>query len=95
MANLYDFRFIIRHAQFFRAESGNVMVSVPYGDSSRVYHESCEHMTFKDAKAHLASLSEAEQRDHKAFMSMKYQGDRKPPGFGSGHSIDAWRTEGK
>ncbi len=95
MAKLYDFCFVVRRATFFRAESGNVMVTVPYGSSSDVYHESAAQMTFAGAKAHLDALSAAEQRDHKAFLTMKYRDDRKPPGFGSGHSVDAWRTEGK
>lgn len=93
MAKLYDFRFTTRRATFFRAESGNVMVTVPYGSSSDVYHESCAQMTFADAKAKLDELSKAEPRDHKAFLTMQYRDDTKPRGFGAGYSVDAWRTD--
>lgn len=93
MAKLYDFRFVTRRATFFRTESGNVMVTVPYGSSSDVYHESCAQMTFADAKIKLGQLSEAEQRDHKAFLTMQYRDDRKPPGLGSGYTLGVWRTD--
>ena len=93
MAKLYDFRLIVRTASFFRSETGVVMVTVPYGGSDDVYHEECQQLTFADAKARLQTLSDAEQRDHKAFLTMKYRDDRKPPGLGSGYTLDAWRTE--
>jgi len=83
MSKLYDFRFTIRKAQF----DVPGIVCVPYGDSGDVYHESCEQMTFADAKEHLRRLSKAQLLDHAAFLDMKYRDDRKPPGFAKHQTI--------
>lgn len=76
MAKTYDFRIVVRRAQFARG-----LVTVPYGSSADVYHESCHELSYADAQVKLAELSAAEPRPHRAFLSMKYRDDRCPPGF--------------
>lgn len=77
---LYDFRFVVRHAEFT-----NGMVTVPFGRA--VYSETCAQMTLRDAKMELQRLSAAESRSHAASLTMKYRDDRKPAGFGAGITI--------
>lgn len=85
MAKTYDFRFILRKAIFSETD-GVGFVTIPYGSSADVYHESCAEMTYADAQRRLAELSAAElsaaePRPHRAFLTMKYRDDRVPPGF--------------
>ena len=76
MTKLYDFRIMIR-----KAEYANGLVSVPYGNAQDVFLETCAWSTFVDALAQLAHLSGLELRSHSAFLSMKYRDDTKPRGF--------------
>lgn len=80
MAKTYDFRFILRKAIFSETD-GIGFVTIPYGSSADVYHESCAEMTYADAQRRLAELSAAEPKPHRAFLTMKYRDDRVPPGF--------------
>lgn len=80
MAKTYDFRFIIRKAIFSKTD-GVEYVTIPYGSSADVYHESCGELTYADAQKRLAELSAAEPKPHRAFLTMKYRDDRVPPGF--------------
>lgn len=80
MAKTYDFRFILRKAIFSKTD-GVGFVTIPYGSSADVYHESCAEMTYADAQRRLAELSAAEPKPHRAFLTMKYREDRVPPGF--------------
>lgn len=73
---LYDFRIIIRKAEF-----SNGFVSVPYGASEYVYFERCSQMTFADAQNALREASANESRPHVGYLTMKYRDDRKPPGY--------------
>ncbi|NUX58679.1 hypothetical protein [Paraburkholderia youngii] len=77
MAKQYDFRFIVREAQFNLDGSAAVV----FGGSSTVYHESSAYLTFAEAQRLLRMISAREARPHCAFVSMKYSSDRKPPGF--------------
>lgn len=80
MAKTYDFRFVVRKAER-GVRNGIEYVTIPYGGTADVYHESCAEMTYKDALHHLQNLSDGEPRTHRAFLSMKYRDDRVPPGF--------------
>lgn len=76
MSKTYDFRIVIRKAEFSTG-----FVTIPYGSSADVYHESCHELTYAEAQTKLTELSAAEPRPHRAFLSMKYRDDRCPPGF--------------
>ena len=80
MAKTYDFRFIVRRAER-SVRNGVEYVTIPYGGTADVYHESCAEMTYAEAKHYLQNLSDGEPRTHRAFLSMKYRDDRVPPGF--------------
>ena len=83
--NLYDFRFVVSHAEF-----AGGMVNVPFGCS--VYSETCAQMTLRAAKLELQRLSAAESRPHAASLTMKYRDDRKPAGFGAGITVYGARS---
>ena len=97
MAKTYDFRFVLRKAIFSETD-GVGFVTIPYGATADVYHESCAELTYADAKSRLAELSAAEPRPHRAFLSMKYRDDRVPPGFNKARnwvdSEGAWQEVG-
>lgn len=76
MAKTYDFRIVVRKAEFNRG-----MVTVPYGNSADVYAEKNVEMTLADAVAERNRMSAAEPRSHAAFLSMRYRDDRKAPGI--------------
>lgn len=76
MAKLYDFRFVIRQAEFYPGGA-----AVHYGGPATVFHESAEQLTFTDAQERMRQLSAGEARPHCVFISMKYRDDRKPAGF--------------
>ena len=82
MSKLYDFRFTVRKAEF-----GEHSVTIVYGLASKnTLHESCEQMSWADAKAHIEKLTAAQTRPCAGTLTMKYRDDRKPPGF------DAFKT---
>lgn len=80
MAKTYDFRFIVRKAEKKTLGGGEYM-TVMFGGTADVYHESCAEMTYAEAKHYLQNLSDGEPRTHRAILSMKYRDDRVPPGF--------------
>lgn len=95
MAKTYDFRFVVRKA-IFSETSGVEFVTIPYGATADVYHESCGELTYADAQRRLAELSAAEPRSHRAFLTMKYRDDRVPPGFNKNKNwIDKGCVESK
>jgi hypothetical protein len=90
MAKLYDFRLIVRQAEFY--ERGGA--AIVYGGPSTVFHECAEQLTFAAAQQRLRELSAAESRPHAAMLSMKCRADRVPPGFNDHKKTCVYGGEG-
>lgn len=77
MAKTYDFKIVVRKAEFDRG-----LVSVPYGGSDYVYAEKNVEMTLAQAKAEQQRMSDAEPRSSATFLTMRYRDDARAPGIG-------------
>ena len=83
MAKVYDFRIVVRKAEFNQG-----MITVPYGNTGDVYEEQVLEATLAQAKAELSRLSAKHaDKPHYAALSMRYRDDRKAPGIGKVSAI--------
>lgn len=77
MAKKYDFRIVVRAAEF----NGD-LVTVLHGGTKDVFAEKTVEMTLAQAIAEQQRMSDEEPRSSATFLTMRYRDDVKAPGIG-------------